>query len=100
MEALSVVDGMVKRYVEQFPGVEIFPTDQLLEYVTRKQNDPTGSIAENIIIVDVREEPEMDVSIIPLAITRQEFEQDVIEKLDKNAAIVPYCTIGNESYLH
>ena len=47
------------------------------------------------ILVDVREKKEMDVSMIPGAITAKEFETN--KETYKNKLIIPYCTIGMRS---
>lgn len=49
----------------------------------------------HVVLVDVREKYESDVSTIPNAITRDEFEKD--ERKYINHEIITYCTIGVRS---
>ena len=53
----------------------------------------------NMILVDVRSKNERDVSMIPGAITSDEFENLIKNNpnMDKSRLIVPYCTIGYRS---
>lgn len=53
------------------------------------------SLKEKILFIDVREEKERNVSIIPGAISHKEFEKNP-EKY-KNRKIAVYCTIGYRS---
>ncbi len=53
---------------------------------------------EDLVLVDVREEAEQAVSMIPGAITRQQFEADLATHAGKT--IVPYCTIGGRSGMY
>ena len=50
---------------------------------------------ERFVIVDVRAKTETDVSIIPGAITKSEFERTLDQHRDK--AVIVYCTIGHRS---
>ncbi|MFQ5584392.1 MAG: rhodanese-like domain-containing protein, partial [Calditrichia bacterium] len=50
---------------------------------------------EKIILIDVREKKEMEVSVIPGAITRDEFEDNKDKYRDYK--VVSYCTIGYRS---
>lgn len=50
---------------------------------------------EKVVFVDVRTKTEQDVSMIPHAITQDEFENDM--EPYKNMVIITYCTIGDRS---
>ena len=52
----------------------------------------------DVVLVDVRNSPEQDVSMIPGAITKGEFEADPQAYADKT--LVTYCTIGHRSGLY
>ena len=54
--------------------------------------------SDRFVIVDVRGEAEADVSIIPGAITKSEFERDTGKHLDK--LVIAYCTVGHRSGLY
>lgn len=91
------VSNMVVQYAGHFPGVCVYPTALLWDYISKKSENPSDEAIDNRIIVDVREDAEMKVSVIPFSISRREFESDVMPSLDKNTLIIPYCTIGNLS---
>lgn len=105
-QRLLDVQQQVKGYVSCFPGVQICPTVDIVAYVTaRLAQSAAVAGAEDLstvkaawegdmILVDVREEAEMDVSVIPFSISKAKFERDLKNNLDKNVRIVPYCTIG------
>jgi len=57
------------------------------------QNDETGQ--DNFVIVDVRSKAETDISMIPGALTKSEFERTADQHRDKE--IIVYCTIGVRS---
>jgi rhodanese-related sulfurtransferase len=50
------------------------------------------------VLVDVRSEAEYAVSMIPGAITRQQYECDESKYTDR--LVIPYCTVGGRSYLY
>ena len=49
----------------------------------------------NVVLVDVRRPVERDVSVIPGAISREQYEQQ--SDLYRDRTIVMYCTIGDRS---
>lgn len=53
---------------------------------------------DDLVLVDVREEDEQAVSMIPGAITKQQFEAD--PGAHEGKTIVPYCTIGGRSGMY
>lgn len=50
-------------------------------------------------LVDVRSDPERDVSVIPGSISLSEFEEMVAPNISDDALVVCYCTIGFRSGL-
>lgn len=52
----------------------------------------------SFVIVDVREKAETDVSVIPGAITRAEFERTADQQQGK--AVLVYCTVGHRSGIY
>ena len=50
---------------------------------------------ENVVLVDIRDEKEIEVSRIPGAITEQQFKKNIDQY--KGKTIVAYCTIGYRS---
>ncbi len=73
---------------KSFPNI---PDISVEEYLKLKKE-------EKVVLVDVREPREQEVSMIPGAITKKEFEKDI--KKYKNNIIVLYCTIGYRSGLY
>ena len=55
-------------------------------------------LKDRFVVVDVRSKAESDVSIIPGAITKIEFEQTESQHVDK--AVIAYCTIGYRSGIY
>ncbi|MCC9656281.1 rhodanese-like domain-containing protein [Rhodopirellula halodulae] len=53
------------------------------------------SPAANFVLVDVRSEAEVNVSVIPGAITKREFEQN--REKYSGRVVIPYCTVGGRS---
>ncbi len=50
---------------------------------------------EDLVLIDVRQEVEQSISMIPGAISAQQFEQDWAQYSGRT--LVPYCTIGGRS---
>ena len=53
---------------------------------------------DSVVLVDVRSEPEIAVSMLPGAITRAEFEQN--RQAFAGRIVVPYCTVGGRSLVY
>lgn len=84
-EKRAVIDRMLAEYRKDYEGV---PELSVSELVSRMK---TGEV----VLVDVRTQPEQAVSMIPGAIPHTEFEARKNEYSDKT--IVAYCTIGSRS---
>lgn len=81
----------VKNYSQMFPSVELLSSDDLLMML--KDNEKCKPI-----LVDVRSQAEINISRIPGAITKEDFEKRIkTETKLKTSTIVPYCTIGYRS---
>ena len=72
----------------RFPDVAEITAEELL---LRWESD-------DLVVVDVRESFEQQVSMIPGAITAKQFEANAAEYQGKT--IVPYCTIGGRSGMY
>lgn len=59
-----------------------------------KQSGQPSPVAE-FVLIDVRSDKEIAVSIIPGAITKNDFEKNQADYRDK--LIIPYCTVGGRS---
>jgi rhodanese-related sulfurtransferase len=84
-EKQQQIEQMYDRYSREFPEVEDISVAQLIQWQP----------IQKFILVDVRTPEERAVSMIPNAITKEEFEQHIDRYLD--ADIVVYCTIGYRS---
>ena len=54
--------------------------------------------SESVVLVDVRSEAEYAVSVIPGAITKEQFEANRDELCEKH--VVAYCTVGGRSFVY
>lgn len=79
------IDELYARYKRSFPDVPDLTVEELI--AMRERPD--------IVLVDRREREEQKVSMIPGAVTSEEFERNFEEYKDK--VIVVYCTIGSRS---
>lgn len=82
------IDEMYGEYHDEFPSIQEISADELA--TLQEETD--------IVIVDVREDKERAVSMIPGAISKSEFEDRIDEVGDK--PVVVYCTIGYRSGLY
>lgn len=84
------------------PKVQEIETESLNEMLT-KQRKLTKEAQENgqsppdsdFVVVDVRSEMEVNVSVIPGAITKAQYEKDAANYRGK--LVIPYCTVGGRS---
>lgn len=86
-EKKSTIESMYQEYKAEFPDVPEIDAASLMQL---QRNSAA-------IVVDVRTPAEQAVSIIPGAITKEEFEAHKNEYAEKE--IVTYCTIGYRSGL-
>ncbi|MFH1738027.1 MAG: rhodanese-like domain-containing protein [bacterium] len=85
---IETIQSMYEEYRTSFPDVPEISVEDLLGMQKERE----------LTLVDVRDAAERRVSIIPNAISREEFERDM-EKY-KNDTVVVYCTIGHRSGLY
>ena len=81
------IESMISGFENEVP----VPTMTVSELQNGLQN-----AASDYVVVDVRDEEERRVSVIPGAISQSEFESGLNSRY-KNKKIVPYCTIGYRS---
>jgi rhodanese-related sulfurtransferase len=81
-------EAMMIGYTSKFVGLPVLNSQQINELIAQSNED--------ILLVDVREVEEQQVSMLPTAISEADF---LICKpqLSKSTRIVPYCTIGHRS---
>ncbi len=80
------LQSLYSKYQKSFPDIESVAVEKLLEL-------QEGS--RQVVVVDVREPKEMEVSMIPGAIDAQTFEREA--ESYRGAIVVPYCTAGYRS---
>ena len=85
IEKLSRVEEMVLALEKRFPDVETITVDEVGRLLEK----------DSVVLVDVREAKEQKVSMIPGAISVEEFEDD--EDRYEELTVVAYCTIGHRS---
>lgn len=81
----SRIEQLYRQYRSSFPEVPEMSAEELL----------AAQATGNVVLVDVRRPVERDVSMIPGAISREQFEQQ--RDLIGDKTIVIYCTIGERS---
>lgn len=81
---------------------ETIETHQLQELLTERQKliDAAKESGEeapdsDFVVVDVRSDNEVQVSVIPGAITKAQYEKDATKYQGK--LVIPYCTVGGRS---
>lgn len=79
--------------------IGVIETDELKKLVTERQDELEKSASAGVkatpqqfVLVDVRSDREMAVSVIPTAVSKAEFEKNITEY--KGKVVIPYCTIG------
>lgn len=85
VEKLARVEEMVSALEKRFPDVETITVDEVGRLLEK----------DSVVLVDVRAVEERKVSMIPGAISAQEFEAD--EDRYAEVTVVAYCTIGHRS---
>lgn len=84
------------------PAIDTIETRQLNEMLTKKresdQSDSTTddeSTQDDFVLVDVRSDAEVNVSVIPGAITKSQYEKNTQNY--QNKTVIVYCTVGGRS---
>ena len=85
-EKRSRIDELYESYKKKFPDAP----ETTVEALRERLSGP-----EPPVVVDVRDDEEREVSMIPGAISRQEFEKDPHRFVGRE--VVTYCTIGYRS---
>lgn len=89
VEKRERIETLYRKYERKFPQVE---------GITATQLDADLREGREVVLVDVRKPAEQAVSMIPGAITQQEFEQR--QESLRDETIVTYCTAGYRSGLY
>lgn len=84
------------------PKIETIETDQLNKLLRDRQlaeekaaQSAAQPPASDFVLVDVRSEKEVNVSVIPGAITKAEYEKNAAKHRGK--LVIAYCTVGGRS---
>lgn len=96
MMAALVLILVQKGSVEAFVGATFGPpsiTTEQLQAIIADHNS-----RDDFLIVDVRDKVETDVSLIPGAITKTEFENQI--DVYRGKSIIAYCTVGYRSGIY
>lgn len=100
MKKLDQCQKLVEHYHSKFPDI---PTLTSLAYLEREiANDEASEKPKRYLLVDVRSEAEMAVSMIPGSITLNELESKMKsnpKEVNSSFTVVTYCTIGYRSGL-
>lgn len=81
---VEIIERMYQAYkMELFPKVAEISPEKAMQ------------LKEESIFVDIRDKREQEVSMLPRAITQEEFENNIVKNEDK--VLILYCTIGNRS---
>lgn len=94
MERKAKVNSLFAGYkTSAFPNTNEITAQELKAMLDNQASSP-------VVVVDVRTEAEMEVSVIPNAIKQAEYEQQ--QERYKSHTVVAYCTIGMRSgkYCH
>lgn len=82
------ISSLYSEYQQEFPAVAVITPEELMQ---RMNN------GDDLVLIDTREEGEMDVSMLPGAVSTEDFHQHFDRY--KNSFLVAYCTIGYRSGL-
>jgi rhodanese-related sulfurtransferase len=84
------------------PKVETIETADLFKLIQRQQKAEararetgTEPSKPGFVLVDVRTDAEVNVSVIPGAVTKAQFEKN--KKQYEGCVVIPYCTVGGRS---
>ncbi|QDT04798.1 molybdopterin biosynthesis protein MoeB [Rubripirellula lacrimiformis] len=84
------------------PKIETVETDELNKMLSQQhqavlkaKDSGTEAPEANFVLVDVRSNKEVKVSVIPGAITKQQYEEDPAKYRGK--LVIAYCTVGGRS---
>jgi rhodanese-related sulfurtransferase len=84
------------------PSIQEISTDELAAMLAQRgepvQQDRVVNRATepvDFVLVDVRSKAEVNVSVIPGAITKAEFERN--RRMYRGLMVIPYCTVGGRS---
>jgi len=79
---------LYNEYQHKFPDIEEISPEKVIELMADRAN---------LVLIDTRDDDEMAVSMLPDAITAEDFLQHI--DLYKNRFLIAYCTIGYRSGL-
>jgi rhodanese-related sulfurtransferase len=81
-----------------FGGAKVptISTEKIQELlIDPKSGRPKPELPPEVVVVDVRSDEEIGVSVIPGAVTKEQFEKNRSEY--RGRTVIPYCTVGGRS---
>jgi len=87
-EKCATIEKMASKYRTEYADVPELSVSALVDLMSR----------ENVLLVDVRTPLEQEVSMIPGAVSKDDFEKT--KEKHRGQTIVTYCTIGYRSGLY
>ena len=105
LTALCIVPGQTQAQLGGFfsgPKIEIINTVDLNAMLTKQHKAEAAAKAAGtkvpaagFVVVDVRSDAEIQVSLIPGAITKAQYEKNAQQY--QGRTVIPYCTVGGRS---
>lgn len=94
---------LLQTYTASFSDIPLAAGPDIVKYQNGSRSEQNGSRSEQpVFVIDVRDAAERNVSMIPGAVSKDEFE--AICKSDPNkvarSTCIPYCTIGYRSGMY
>jgi rhodanese-related sulfurtransferase len=100
MEAKDKAQEAMRRYTSGFAH-DVLSSEAIAQQLVQYRQNEEQHQPHSLLLVDVRSEAEMAVSMIPGSISREEFEKRQVvhrdDRLSTNVTVVPYCTVGYRS---
>lgn len=87
-DKLKIIEDIYRESRQEFLEVSEITAEQLQQRIEK----------DDLVLVDVRQEQEREVSMLPGAISSQEFEQN--RSAYQGKTVVTYCKIGHRSGLY
>ena len=88
LEKRATIEEMASKYHAEYADVPELSVSALVDLMA----------GGNVLLVDVRTPVELNVSMIPGAVSKAEFEKD--KEIHRKQTLVTYCTIGYRSGLY
>lgn len=98
----NVVEAQLGGFFGRGPKIDVIETEELKALLEKQQHEEAAAKEAgkeappaDFVLVDVRTDAEVKVSVIPGAITKAQYEKDLSQYQDRT--VIPYCTVGGRS---